>query len=205
MGFCLFNNAALAAHTLTKQGQKILILDIDCHHGNGTQQIFYTRNDVLYQSFHLSPHYPGTGEIQEIGLGEGLGYTQNAPLNHGNGNQAIQTLLKEIFLPTAKQFKPDLTIISTGYDSHHSDLLGGLTCTTTMYPDIIKAYQQIQPKIACTLEGGYNLKWIGKCFIAQLGQLMNQPQTTDDTCQEHQSITPVIKALKKELGEYWTL
>ena len=205
MGFCLFNNAALAAHTLTKKEKKILIVDIDCHHGNGTQQIFYTRNDVLYQSFHLSPHYPGTGEIQEIGLGEGLGYTQNAPLRHGNGDQAIQTLLKEIFLPTAKQFKPDFIIISSGYDSHHSDLLGGLTCTTNLYAYITQAYQKIQPKIACTLEGGYNLEWIGNCFIAQLGQLMNQPQTIDDKSKEHQSITPVIKALKKELGDYWSL
>jgi acetoin utilization deacetylase AcuC-like enzyme len=205
MGFCLFNNAALAAHTLTKKGKKILIVDHDGHHGNGTQQIFYTRNDVLYQSFHLYPHFPGTGEINEIGLGEGLGYTQNAPLSHGNGDQAVKTLLHEIFLPVAKQFKPDLIIFSTGYDSHHNDILGGLTCTSNIYPYITKEYQKIQQKIACTLEGGYNHEWIGKCFIAQLGQLMNQPHHIDDEIKEHQSIDPIIKALKKELGAYWSL
>jgi acetoin utilization deacetylase AcuC-like enzyme len=205
MGFCLFNNAALAAHAITKKGKKILIIDQDTHHGNGTQQIFYTRNDVLYQSFHLSPHYPGTGEIQEIGLGDGIGYTQNAPISHGNGDQAIILLLQEIFLPVAKQFKPDLVIISAGYDSHHSDLLGGLTCTTNIYSYITAEYQKIQPKIACTLEGGYNLNSLGNCFLAQIGQLLNEPIQFNDRTQEHQSILPIIKALKKEIGEYWSL
>lgn len=205
MGFCLFNNAALAAHALTKLGKKILIIDHDGHHGNGTQQIFYTRNDVLYQSFHLSPHFPGTGGIQEIGFGDGIGYSINAPLSTGNGDHAITTLLDEIFLPIAREYKPDFIIISVGYDSHHTDPLGGLKCTIHLYADIIKKYQNIQPKIACTLEGGYNLNWLGKCLIAQLGQLMNHPIQIEDSTQEEPTVTPVIKELRKEMREYWTL
>jgi acetoin utilization deacetylase AcuC-like enzyme len=205
MGFCLFNNAALGAHDLTKQGKKILILDQDVHHGNGTQQIFYTRNDVLYQSFHLYPHYPGTGAIDEIGMGEGASYTINAPLEHGNGDQGITRLLDEIFIPIAKAFKPDFIIISAGYDSHHADPLGGLRCTTHLYQEIVAKYQKIQSKIAVTLEGGYNLNWLGKCLIAQLGQLMNQPIEIDDNTSEIDTIEPVIQSLKKELRDYWPL
>ena len=93
MGFCLFNNAALAAKHIVKQGKKVLIFDLDVHHGNGTQNIFYTSNDVLYQSFHLSPHFPGTGKIEDVGMGDGAGYTVNAPLSYGNGNTAIDTLM----------------------------------------------------------------------------------------------------------------
>ena len=111
MGFCLFNNAALAANELSKKGKKTLIYDFDVHHGNGTQDIFYDRNDVLYQSTHLYPHYPGTGNFDEIGIGEGQGYTINAPITHGNGNRAVSQILDEVFLPVAKQFNPDLIIL----------------------------------------------------------------------------------------------
>ena len=203
MGFCLFNNVALAAHALTKRGKKILIFDQDCHHGNGTQQIFFTRNDVLYQSFHLYPHFPGTGDIHEVGIGEGAGYTVNAPLSYGNGDQAITALLNEIFLPIATQFKPDVIMISAGYDSHHADPLGGLSCTTQLYSDIISSFQEIQPRIVCTLEGGYNLSWLSNCFIAQLGQMMQQPLKFEDHSQEIIDVTSVIIGLKNELGEFW--
>jgi acetoin utilization deacetylase AcuC-like enzyme len=203
MGFCLFNNVALAAHALTKQGKRVLIFDQDCHHGNGTQQIFFTRKDVLYQSFHLYPHYPGTGDIQEVGIGDGAGYTVNAPVSHGNGDQAITTLLSEIFLPVATQFKPDIILISAGYDSHHADPLGGLSCTTQLYSDIISSFQEIQPRIVCTLEGGYNLNWLSNCFIAQLSQMMQEPITFEDHAQEVLNVASVVSELKNELREYW--
>lgn len=205
MGFCLFNNAALAAHAMTKKGKKVLIIDPDVHHGNGVQQLFFNRNDVLYQSLHLSPHYPGTGEIQEIGIGQGEGYTNNAPLSHGNGNTAATQILQTVFLPIAHQFHPDLIIMCTGYDSHHADPLGGLQFTTQFYADITKMYQKIQPKLVCTLEGGYNLEKIGSCFLAQLAQLSNQPFSTQDTTHEINTADTVITQLKKELGDYWDL
>jgi len=189
MGFCLFNNAA----------------DPDVHHGNGTQDIFYDRNDVLYQSIHLSPHYPGTGSVDELGTGDGEGYTNNAPLSYGNGNNAVSIILDDVFLPIAHRFKPDLIIFSTGFDSHHADQLGGLKLTANFYGAMIKKYQKIQPKIVSTLEGGYNFQWIGKCLVSQLGQLVSHPLNIDDHVQEDTNVQPLVEKMKKELEKYWKL
>ena len=202
MGFCLFNNAAISANELTKQGKKVMIFDFDVHHGNGTQDIFYDRKDVLYQSFHLSPHYPGTGGIDEIGIDNGEGYTVNAPLSYGNGNGAVSKLLDEIFLPVAKQFNPDMIIVSSGYDSHHLDPLGGMTLTSNFYGEIIARLQEIQPKIVCTLEGGYNLSWIGKCLVSQLGQMTGTPVKFEDTARESENVKEVIDGIKSEIKKY---
>ena len=205
MGFCLFNNAAIAANELTKQGKKVLIFDFDVHHGNGTQDIFYDRSDVMYQSTHLSPHYPGTGDIDEIGEGTGKGYTINAPLSYGNGNNAVKKVLDEVFLPVAKQFNPDLIIISSGYDSHYLDPLGGLRFTSSFFGEMTARFQEIQPKIVCTLEGGYNLQWIGKCLVSQLGQLTNNIIKFDDSADENENVDGVINEIKNKIGIYWKI
>ena len=205
MGFCLFNNAAIAAHEITKQGKKVLIMDFDVHHGNGTQYIHYNRKDIMYQSLHLSPHYPGTGSINEIGNDSGEGYTINAPMSYGNGNNAATKILDEIFLPVAKQFKPDLILFSSGYDSHHSDLLGGLRFTADFYGEILKKYQGLQTKIACTLEGGYTLEWIGKCLISQIAQMINKPVNFKDNAKEKTDVKELIRELKNEIGKYWKI
>jgi acetoin utilization deacetylase AcuC-like enzyme len=205
MGFCLFNNAGIAAHELSKKGNRVLIFDHDVHHGNGTQSIFYSRNDVMYQSFHLSPHYPGTGDVCEIGEGDGKGYTINAPLGFGHGDGAVSQLFDEIFLPITRQYKPDLIIISAGYDSHHTDQLGGLKLSANFFGEMIKRFQHIQPRIVCTLEGGYNLQWIGKCFLSQLGQMMSHPLGFDDNIKGNDDVTAIITSMKKELGNYWEL
>lgn len=205
MGFCLFNNAGLAAHELSKKGKRILIFDHDVHHGNGTQSIFYSRCDVMYQSFHLSPHYPGTGAVCEIGEGEGKGYTINAPLGFGHDDRAVSQLFEQIFIPITKQFKPHLVIISAGYDSHHADPLGGLKLSANFFGEMIRRFQGIQHRIVITLEGGYNFQWLGKCFLSQLGQLMSHPLQFVDNIKGNEDVTSVISGMKKELGEYWDL
>jgi len=205
MGFCLFNNAAIAANELAKQGKKVLIFDHDVHHGNGTQDILYNRKEILYQSFHLYPHYPGTGSVNEIGSGDGEGYTINAPLSHGNGDEAVFEVLDEIFLPIAKQFKPDLIIFSSGFDSHHFDPLGGLQLTVDTFGELIAKYQEIQPKIVCTLEGGYNFDWIGKCVVSQLGQMTGNKIKIEDTAFENKNVEDVINRIKKELENFWKI
>ncbi|MEM0492773.1 MAG: histone deacetylase [Candidatus Thermoplasmatota archaeon] len=205
MGFCLFNNAAIAAHYLTTRNKRVLIIDHDVHHGNGTQDIFYDRNDVMYQSFHLSPHYPGTGDHDEIGEGNGKGYTINAPLPYGSGDKAVTNILEEIMLPVAREFKPDFIIISAGYDSHHLDPLGGLKLTVNMYGEIIKRYSIIQPRVICTLEGGYNLEWIGKCMLSQLGEMTSKPIQIKDSANETADITPLISKIRKQLRDYWSI
>jgi len=205
MGFCLFNNISIAANEIAKKGKKVLIFDPDVHHGNGTQDIFYDRKDVLYQSLHLSPHYPGTGDVREIGIGEGEGYTNNSPLKYGNGNKAASKILDEIFLPIAKQFNPDVILMSIGYDSHHLDPLGGLKFTADFYGDLIAKYQEIQPKIVCTLEGGYNLSWIGKCLLSQLGQMVGKKIEINDASEENEDVSLLLENLKSELKNYWEL
>jgi len=205
MGFCLFNNAGIAANELSKQGKKTLIFDFDVHHGNGTQDIFYDRKDVMYQSTHLSPHYPGTGAVNEIGIGDGKGYTINAPLSHGNGDNAVSKILDEVFLPIAEQFNPDLIIISSGYDSHHMDPLGGFRFTTDFFGKMTAKFQEIQPKIVCTLEGGYNLQWIGKCLVSQLGQMTYNTVKFGDTTTESENVNDILHQIKNEIGSYWEI
>ena len=205
MGFCLFNNAAIAADLIAKQGKKVLIFDPDVHHGNGTQDIFYDRKDVLYQSIHLTPHYPGTGGIDELGKGDGRGYTVNAPLSYGYGDIAVKKLMDEIFLPISKQFKPDFIIVSTGFDSHYKDPLGGLRFTTNLYGEIIKKLNKVQSKIACTLEGGYNLNWIGKCLVSQVGEMVDSPVKFDEKVAEEKDVENLINKLKNGLDSYWNI
>lgn len=204
MGFCLFNNAAIAADSIARQGKKVLIFDHDVHHGNGTCSIFYDRNDVLYQSIHLSPHYPGTGMVDEIGSGEGKGFNVNAPLSRGVGDDGVEKLLEEVMLPVAEQFSPDFIIISAGFDSHHSDELGGLSLTLDFYGKMVKKFSSVQSKIVCTLEGGYMLDVLGKGIAGEIGMLNNTPVHFDDYS-EGRDADDVVKKLKEELGGYWRL
>jgi len=205
MGFCLFNNIAIAANEISKKEKRVLIFDLDVHHGNGTQDIFYGRKDILYQSFHLSPHYPGTGDIEEIGTGVGKGYTINTPLSHGNGEVAVSKLLDEIFMPTARKFKPDIILVSSGFDSHHLDPLGGLKLSSNFFGEMISRLQDVQPKIVCTLEGGYNLDWIGKCLLSQIGQMMYHPVKFDDPVREDTDVEKVIEKIRNEMENYWKI
>jgi len=205
MGFCLFNNIAIAANEISKKEKRVLIFDLDVHHGNGTQDIFYGRKDVLYQSFHLSPHYPGTGDVEEIGVGVGKGYTINAPLSHGNGEVAVSKLLDEIFMPIARKFKPDIILVSSGFDSHHLDPLGGLKLSSNFFGEMISRLQDVQPKIVCTLEGGYNLDWIGKCLLSQIGQMMYHPVKFDDPVREDIDVGEVIEKIINEMEKYWKI
>ncbi|MEA2055746.1 MAG: histone deacetylase [Candidatus Thermoplasmatota archaeon] len=205
MGFCLFNNTALAANEIAKKGKKVLIFDNDVHHGNGTQDIFYDRSDVMYQSIHLSPHFPGTGDIDEIGVGKGEGYTINAPFSYGTGDESARELLDEVFLPIANRFKPDLIIFSVGFDSHHTDPFGGLKYSANIFGEMIKKYQKIQPKIVCTLEGGYSFDWMGKCLISNIGEMVGEPIEIDDNIKEDVNAKATIKKIKNKWASYWKI
>jgi len=205
MGFCLFNNIALAAQELVNKGKKVLIFDLDVHHGNGTQDIFYASNKVLYQSFHLSPHFPGTGAVQEIGIEEGKGYTVNVPLSFGHGNTAVETLMKEIFLPIATQFNPDFILVSSGFDSHYADPLGGMHLTVDMFGWLLEQLLTIQSRLVCTLEGGYNLSVIGPCLISQLSVLSGHPLFYKDMVAEQDGWKPIVKTIKNKMKKYWDI
>ncbi|MFH1101960.1 MAG: histone deacetylase [Methanobacteriota archaeon] len=205
MGFCLFNNAAIAAQEISQKKKRVLIFDHDVHHGNGTQLIFNDDKMVMYQSIHLSPHYPGTGGVSEVGVGAGEGYTVNAPLSFGVGDASVRKLLHEVFLPVAEQFDPDIILVSAGYDSHHADQLGGMRLSTNFFGEIIRLFQGIQPRIVCTLEGGYNLDWVGNCLLSQVSRLMHHPQHFSDSVEEEVNADAVLVALKKMMSKYWKL
>lgn len=204
MGFCIFNNIAIAANWLTQHGKKVFIFDHDVHHGNGTQDIFYERNDVIYASVHLFPHYPGTGRIEEVGAGKGEGYTINAPLPRGASEDCLAALLDEIFIPVAMQFKPDFILISAGFDSHYGDPLGGLQIGIDFYGEIIEKFMNVQKKIVCSLEGGYVPSTLAKGVAKEIATMMNFPLNYNDKgygkiCND------VVMALKKKMNEYWNL
>lgn len=178
MGFCLFNNAALAAAAaMERHGRsRILILDWDVHHGNGTQEIFYRSDRVLFISLHQEYWYPGTGAVEETGAGEGAGFTVNVPLPPGAGNEAYAHVFEEVVLPVGAAFAPELVLISAGYDAHAGDPLGGMRLTADGFRRLTELVRTaLRAPIAALLEGGYDLIHLGKSVVATLGGLAGIP------------------------------
>ena len=164
MGFCVFNNVAVAAMYARAKGlaERVLILDWDVHHGNGTQQIFNQSADVFYYSIHQYPHYPGTGAASERGAGAGRGFTLNRPLATGADDDTYFRVLETDLNHIADTFKPDLVMISAGFDAHRDDPLGGMRVTTEGFGRLTKMVQDLALQTAggrllSVLEGGYNL------------------------------------------------
>ena len=119
------------------------------------------------------------------------------------GDEAVSLLCDEVFVPIARQFKPDIIIVSAGYDSHHADPLGGLRLTADFFGEMVSRFQKVQPHVVCTLEGGYNLSWIGRCFLSQLGVLVGRPQSFEDDAVGTGDVHPMITEMKKALSTYW--
>lgn len=161
MGFCLYNNVAVAAAHARAHGlQRILILDWDLHHGNGTQDIFYADPDLLFIDSHCAaPFYPGTGQLDETGQGDGIGQTINVPLPAGSGNAAMLAVLQHIVRPAAERFRPELVLVSAGFDAHHLDQTfamdeGGFATLATGLCDVADEFAE--GRLILCLEGGYN-------------------------------------------------
>lgn len=184
MGFCLFNTIAIGAEYLKRAhgAKKILIMDWDVHHGNGTQDAFYDDPSVLFISTHQFPFYPGTGAVNEVGVGAGEGYTINVPLPAGCADTEYLQVFQDIVAPAAEKFRPDWILVSAGFDSHRRDPLGGMGLTEEGFAAMAGKLLMLAEKfagarIALVLEGGYDLTGLRNSVAAVLNAL-SAPKTT---------------------------
>lgn len=181
MGFCLLNTVAIAAaHALHRGLERVAILDWDVHHGNGTQDAFYERSDVLFCSLHRAPFYPGTGSAAETGAGNGKGYTLNIPLPAGTDDTVYLHQLRTVVVPAIVAFKPDLLLVSAGYDAHIHDPLGGMRVTDAGFQEFTRiaiaiAQQCCADRLALVLEGGYNPPTLARCVADAIEILDAEP------------------------------
>lgn len=179
MGFCLLNNVAIAAEYLLQHegAERLAILDMDVHHGNGTQDIFYARNDVLFCNTQQLPLWPGSGRLEERGTGAGLGYTANLPLPPGSGDAAFTAAYGDLFPKLLDDFKPEMLLVSFGFDSHWKDPLANLQVSAAGYGDAVASLRawadaHCNGKIALVLEGGYDLDAAAACGQAAAQALL---------------------------------
>jgi acetoin utilization deacetylase AcuC-like enzyme len=177
MGFCLFNNVAVAAlHALARHSlERVLILDWDVHHGNGTNDIFHSSAEVLYASIHESPLWPGSGPASDRGSGAGEGFTLNMPVASGSGDAEFSELVHSVVIPRAREYRPQLILISAGYDAHVEDPLAGCTMTETGYGEMTSAMrrcsEELEVPLGFVLEGGYALDALARSVAATLEAL----------------------------------
>lgn len=215
MGFCLFNNVAIGAkHAIAKHGlEKILIIDWDLHQGNATQHTFYDDPKVLYFSTHQFPYYPGTGDFQETGKGEGTGYTINVPLTPGQGDNEYVKIYQEILKPVTLEFKPQLILVSSGFDIYFKDPLGGMKVTPDGFAQMTKIILELanlvcEGKALFILEGGYNLEGlrdsVKKVLLELAGEsdLFNDKLILDELI-AGSNVDSIIKKVKTQHQNIW--
>lgn len=160
MGFCLINNLAVTARRLADEGERVLVVDYDVHHGNGTQDVFYSDDRVVYVSFHEYPLYPGTGAAEEVGDGAGCGATINLPLPAGSTGDVQRAALDELVAPLVDRWEPTWLLVSAGFDAHRMDPLAGLGLSAGDFGDLTRALGEYvgRGRTVLFLEGGYNLE-----------------------------------------------
>ncbi len=213
MGFCIFNNAALGAHYARKilGLKRVLIVDWDVHHGNGTQHSFEGDPLVLFFSTHQFPHFPGTGLYTEVGKGKGEGFTINVPLGKGYADPEYAAIFEKILKPVALEFRPDLVLVSAGFDIHKSDPLGGMKLTTNGFALLTRSIMNIADaccggRVLFCLEGGYNLEVLKtsvKAVLKELsGQTLSNPQDAADFA-DRKKIEYVFKRCRHVHGHFW--
>jgi len=217
-GFCLFNNVAIAAEKLTREMgfQKVLILDYDCHHGNGTQEIFYFSSDVMYVSLHQDGRtlFPGSGGIEEIGWNKGEGYTLNIPFPPGSGDEAFSKAMTNVVEPVAKQFNPNWILVSVGFDALHDDPISNMDLSSEGYKDLFERTTRLansicQGRCVVTLEGGYG-KTVPDAALAAISAMSNVQYVPDDKLRKTQprvmeKVKTVLEEVEKTMSPYWKL
>jgi len=213
MGFCLFNNIAIATkYALSRYNlERVAIIDFDVHHGNGTQETFYDSPQVMYISTHQYPFYPGTGDIGETGRGEAEGTTVNIPLKAGCGDSEYLQVFEQIITPVVRRFKPQLILVSAGYDTHWADELAMMEVSTTGFAQMVRIIKQLADelcggRLVFTLEGGYNLTALATSIKATFDVLLGNTDIEDTLGQAPQRFgTPTIDSLIKAVKERHSL
>ncbi len=205
MGFCLINNVAVAAeHARSHEVERVAILDWDVHHGNGTQDIFYSDAGVLYLSVHQSPFYPGTGAAREVGRGEGEGFTVNVPLPARSAEDVYAAAFAGVFVPVLREFRPGLILVSAGYDAHTSDLLGGMRLQASSFRRFAAELAAVAREVGAAplvhlLEGGYNLQAITDSVTATIvGTEEDEPPGWEYLGDERS-----VEESRKALAPFW--
>jgi acetoin utilization deacetylase AcuC-like enzyme len=205
MGFCLVSNVAIAArHAIAALGaERVLVLDWDVHHGNGTQAVFHAAPEVLFVSLHRWPFYPGTGALEDVGSGAGLGYTVNLPLPVGSGEEEWLGLVEHVAMPVARAFRPELILVSAGYDAHRDDPLGGCLLDTESYGQLALWVHALAKELGvpagAVLEGGYDLDATAASVAATMEALAvgGEPRTA--------SRGPLVERAAAVVGHHWPL
>jgi acetoin utilization deacetylase AcuC-like enzyme len=206
MGFCLFNNVAIAAEfAIAELGvQRVFILDWDVHHGNGTAEAFRHRPDVLFASIHQSPFYPGTGALGDAGSGPGEGYTINLPVPAGSEENLWLSLIEHIVLPAATQFEPELVLISAGFDAHREDPLAGCRLQTGSFAEMARHVRDFAARskapLGAVLEGGYQPAVLAQCVKATLDALSGIEPARSAAPE-----IPLTSRAATDIGRYWSL
>lgn len=208
MGFCLLNHAAVAAEYARSKGAgRVAILDWDVHHGNGTQDIFYDDGDVLYLSVHQSPFYPGTGAAREVGEGDGRGRTVNVPLPRGSAEEDYGAVFEGVFLPVLREFRPEIIIISAGFDAHAADPIGGIRLPSESFGRFAARITALSCEIevsppALVLEGGYNLEALSESVAATVKGVENG-DTENAGAGWDPANSESVEASRKALAPFW--
>jgi acetoin utilization deacetylase AcuC-like enzyme len=214
MGFCFYNNIAVAAaHARAQGAHRVAIVDYDVHHGNGTQHTFERDPDVLYVSTHQFPYYPGTGDATEVGLDEGRGSTVNVPMEVGSTDQDYQVVFSEIVLPVLRQFQPDLLLVSAGFDAHERDPLAGMRVTTEAFGAMttelmLVARECCGGRLMAITEGGYDLAALGDSLRTVVRAMAGGSATTAAWPVASLSSArgaQAVRRAKTALAPYWKL
>ncbi|OGG03555.1 histone deacetylase [Candidatus Gottesmanbacteria bacterium RBG_16_37_8] len=208
-GFCLFNNIAIACQNLINMGKKVLILDIDGHLGDGTEEFFYRSNRVLYLSLHQYPAYPFFGTTNQIGDGQGIGYTINLPLPPGSADD-VYLCAFNFLIPIARQFQPDIVAVSAGFDTFRKDSLLNLKLSLSIYHLLGKIIADNFSSVFAVLEGGYNREFLPQCIFNFVDGINGKPlrfkeKNTVSSENVGKEFATRIRSLKNHLKSYWRI